>query len=320
MSRKGKIWLIIAASLILVGCIIFGGVMTVLKWDFTKLSTAKYETNRYEIAEDYKNISVVTDTADIVFAASENNEATVECIEQKNIKHSVAVKDGTLVIESVDTRKWYDYIGIIFGNTRIKVNIPKGEYGSLSVGASTGDVEIPKDFKFESIDISVSTGDVSNHASALEHINIKTSTGDIHTQDVTANSLDLTVSTGDIKASSITSEGDIKINVSTGDAKLYDITCKNVISSGSTGDISLNNVIAKEKLSIKRNTGDVKLEGCDAGELFIKTTTGRVKGSLLSDKVFVTKTDTGRVNVPKTVSGGKCEITTDTGDIDIKIK
>ena len=32
-----------------------------------------------------------------------------------------------------------------------------------------------------------------------------------------------------------------------------------------------------------------------------------------------TKTDTGRVDVPKTVEGGRCEITTDTGDIKITV-
>ena len=64
MSKITKIWLIIAASLVLVGCIIFGGVMTMLKWDFTKLSTGKYETHNYEIDEKFNNISIVTDTAE----------------------------------------------------------------------------------------------------------------------------------------------------------------------------------------------------------------------------------------------------------------
>jgi hypothetical protein len=44
-----------------------------------------------------------------------------------------------------------------------------------------------------------------------------------------------------------------------------------------------------------------------------------VKGSLLTDKIFVTQSDTGKVDVPETVSGGKCKVTTDTGDIRIEI-
>ena len=45
MGKRMKIWLIIAAALILIGCILFAGVMTVMKWDFTKLSTVKYVTS-----------------------------------------------------------------------------------------------------------------------------------------------------------------------------------------------------------------------------------------------------------------------------------
>ncbi len=319
MSKKTKIWLVIAISLILIGCIIFGGVMTVLQWDFRKLSTVRYETNGYEIHENYKNILIVTDTADIVFVPSENGESSVVCYEQKNVKHSVAVKDGTLVIEVVDTRKWYEHIGIFFSTPKITVSVPQGEYGALSVKSSTGDVEIPENFKFESVEISVSTGDVKNYASALEAIKIKTSTGDIRVQNLSADMLELSVTTGDVIAQSITCGSDIKINVSTGDTKLTDVTCKSVSSKGSTGDISLKNVIAGEQFSIDRSTGDVRFDRCDAPELLIKTDTGDVRGSLLSEKVFITQTDTGRVNVPKTVTGGTCQITTNTGDIKIEI-
>ena len=54
--------------------------------------------------------------------------------------------------------------------------------------------------------------------------------------------------------------------------------------------------------------------------IMVKTSTGNVKGTLLSDKIFVTDTSTGRVSVPKTTSGGKCEITTSTGDIEIELE
>ena len=73
-------------------------------------------------------------------------------------------------------------------------------------------------------------------------------------------------------------------------------------------------------IDIERTTGDIKFNGCDASELVIVTDTGNVKGTLLSDKVFIAKTDTGSIKVPETVSGGKCKITTDTGDIKIEIK
>ena len=78
-------------------------------------------------------------------------------------------------------------------------------------------------------------------------------------------------------------------------------------------------MIAEESISVERSTGDVRLDRCDAGELSVKTSTGSVAGSLLSEKVFVTHTDTGRVDLPATAVGGKCEITTTTGNIRIRI-
>ena len=320
MMRKAmKIGLIMGASLVFLGLIVFGGVMTMLKWDFTRLSTTKYETNTYEIGEAYKNISVNTNTADVILVPSEHAERRVICHEQKNIKHSVAVMEDTLVIEVVDTRKWYEHIGISFGSPKITVYLPQGEYAALSVTSSTGDVEIPKNFNFKSIDISEDTGDVTCYASASEGIKIKTSTGHIRVENLSAGMLDLSVTTGDVKLLGVSSAGDVKISVSTGKTQSTDVKCKSLISSGNTGNITLKNVIASEAFSIERSTGDVKLDGCDAAELRIKTDTGDVTGSLLSDKVFITQTDTGRIDVPKTTSGGRCEITTDTGDIKINI-
>ena len=60
-------------------------------------------------------------------------------------------------------------------------------------------------------------------------------------------------------------------------------------------------------------------DSSDAAEIFVKTSTGDVSGSLLTEKVFITDTSTGKVSVPKTTTGGKCELITSTGDIKIEI-
>jgi len=51
----------------------------------------------------------------------------------------------------------------------------------------------------------------------------------------------------------------------------------------------------------------------------METDTGDIRGSLLSSKVFLADSGTGKVDVPKTVTGGKCQVHTDTGDIKITI-
>ena len=320
MNNHTTIWLIVAASLLILGLLIFTGVMMVYQWDFTKLSTVKYETNTYEINDKFQNISIKTDTADICFLPSEDGACRVVCYEESKQRHAVTVQDGHLVIDKVNQRKWYDHIGINFGNASITVYIPKGEYGALTIKSSTGNTTILQNFNFESIDISASTGDVTNYASASGGIKIKASTGDIRVENVTADALDLSVSTGKVTASGISCHGDVKVKVTTGKTRLTDMTCRSLISDGNTGSIYLKNVVATERFSIERSTGDVRFEACDAAEISIKTDTGDVKGSVLSDKVFVIKTDTGDHEVPKTTTGGKCSIQTDTGDIRIFIE
>ncbi len=319
MRTQTKVWLIVAVSLLVVGCIVFGGVMSVLKWDFKELSTTKFENNTYETAEKYTDISIITDTADIVFVPTDNQRVTVMCYEQKNEKHTVLVQDDCLVIHLSDTRKWYEHIGITFGTPAITVYMPGGTYGALNVKTDTGRVEIPKDFTFESINIQGSTGDVTNYASALNGIKVWVSTGDIRMEKVAASTLDIAVSTGKVTATDITCTGDVAVSVSTGKSALANVCCANLLSSGNTGSISLDNVIAKNEFSVVRTTGDVTFKACDAAEISVTTDTGDVKGSLLTEKVFVVKTDTGRVTVPETTGGGKCKITTDTGNIDMTV-
>ncbi len=319
MSKKTKIWLVIATSLVVVGLILFTVVMTVYHWDFTKLSTEKYETNTYEISQPFRAISMNTDTADILFVVSDEGMGRVVCYEEENSKHSVSVQEGNLSISVADDRGWYEYIGINFSTPKITVYIPRGQYGALLVRSSTGDIEIPKDFRFESIDIRESTGNIVCYAPVTDAVKMKTSTGSICVENGSANTLDLSVSTGGITVSDVACRGDVTIEVSTGKTSLSDVTCKSVISRGDTGDISLKNVFAAEKFAIERGTGDVTFDGADAAEIVVRTDTGDVTGTLLSQKTFMAESDTGRVDVPKTVTGGRCEITTGTGDIRIKI-
>ena len=87
----------------------------------------------------------------------------------------------------------------------------------------------------------------------------------------------------------------------------------------STGDIILRNVIAAGEYKVERSAGGVIFDSSDTAGIFVKTSTGDVIGSLRSEKVFIAGSSTGDVSVPKTASGGKCEIITSTGDINIEI-
>ena len=295
-----KFWLILAIFLVISGAALFAGIMTMLGWDFTKLTTTAYVTNQHTITEDFTNISIVVDTSKIQFLPSQDGTCSIICYEQERVTHSVAVRDGTLVIETQDTRKWYEYIGIHFSKPKITIYLPMGQYGELAIRTCTGNVSITQPYTFTNVHITLSTGN-------------------IQISDVSADTMALSVSTGDIHATNLHHLDGMNVFVATGDSILENISCRHFASGGGTGDVSMRNVIASGTMTVTRATGDITFFACDAGEILIEADTGDVSGTVLSDKIFFAHTNTGRVEVPKTTTGGKCEITTSTGNIQIRI-
>ncbi len=339
MKKSVLAAIIVGVSLILVGAVIFTGAMFIFDWDFKGLSTESFETNKYDITEEVKDIAIKTVAADIEFVPSDSDQISVECYERSKVKHSVEVRDGVLTVEALDTRKWYNHIGIGFKTPKIKVEIPEGEYGALSLKSDTSDVKIPRNYKFESVDIKGTTGNLLFEANVSGDLKARFTTGNILIKNISAQSLDLSATTGNINVTDVTCQGNVSADVTTGGCIIKNLACVNFTSDGDTGDLTLENAtviknvsverstgdvkligtVAAEKLSVETDTGDVKLESSDAGNIEIETDTGSVKGSLLTDKIFFVETDTGSVNVPKTDKGGRCEITTDTGDVKISI-
>lgn len=318
MKKRRIVWLVVASALLVVGCLTFTISMSLNDWKFTNLSISKYTNNSIEIANEYQNITLSSKEADVKIVPSLDEITTITYFDQEDIKYDTEVVEGSLKIEIKDNRKWYDHI-FNFKTPYITISLPAGEYGDLKINSSSGDVKISSDFTFSNIEINLSTGDVDSEASVEGLTKIKTSTGDIELDNVTTQDLDLTVTTGDISIKNTTCTGNIKISVDTGDAELENVSCTSLYSTGDTGDIELKDFIASENISIKRDTGDVEFVRSDAAEIYVKTSTGSVTGSLLSAKIFFPQSSTGNISIPKTTTGGVCEIITSTGDIEISI-
>ena len=309
-----KRWLLSAVLLIILGTILFSfsacsenGIKGVFLGD--------YEEKTFEISEDFDDIYIDIDATDVNLLISEDDKCHVVAYTQKNINYSVSVEDGTLKISHKDDRKWYEYVNIVLESSSLTVYLPKSEYSALTLRGSTGDVLLSQNFRFESIDMSVSTGDLNVSASVTGAVSLKATTGDIELSDMSSASVYLSISTGDIEVRNVACEGDFGFDVRTGDVELKNITCGNLYSEGSSGNIEMDNVISSGKMTLERSTGDISLYACDATELYIETTTGDVKGVLLTSKIFNTHSSTGKVDVPETTTGGICKIKVSTGNI-----
>lgn len=319
MNKAVKGWLIVAAVLVVLGVILFTGVMNANGWDLDKLSTDTYTTNILEVDGDFEKISIDVETTGIEFAPAGSGRCRIVCFEEEKVKHSASVQNGTLVIDTVDTRKWYEHFSFSFSQPKMTVYLPQKEYDSLFIETDTGDIAIPKDFFFDTLKIDGDTSDVDCSASAAHDIEIKLSTGDIRLEEIATEQLRLTTDTGRIQINTADVSANIRIETDTGTVELTDTSCHDLYAESDTGSITLKNVIGEGSFIVKSDTGDITFDRSDAAEISAETDTGDITGTLLSDKVFLTETSTGRIAVPKTVTGGKCELKTSTGDVKIEV-
>ena len=347
------------------------------------------------IGEGFVDIEIISNTADLTFVTSD--ECKIEYTTHKRITYSTKVEDGVLKIKLEDNRRWFQKVFSFGDGSKLTVYLPAGEYSSLTIKQSTGNIDIPADYKFGSADIDLSTGGTKFCASVVGDLKIHATTGDITLENVSCGSLDTKVSTGKTSYANVVVTGDAQLNASTGDmflnnvsfgnlssvadtgaltatglngvgslsierntgdvslsnvncgnklavqtstgkidasnvscgdmtvavssgkVALTEVSCASLTTTGNTGDIEMISLIASGKIDINRTTGDVDFSGCDAEEIYVTTGTGSVKGTLLTNKIFQVRTNTGKIDVPESWEGGKCKITTTTGSVKISI-
>jgi DUF4097 and DUF4098 domain-containing protein YvlB len=311
MEKGTKMIITLALSLIVVGGILFVLALSSNGWRF---QSSNYESAEYEITDTFQGISINIDTADITFLPSTNGMVTASFYEHKHEKHQVSVIDDSLSISVKNEKKWWENLFNI-SSPKITIYLPEGAYGALKIDASTGDISIPSDFSFESIDVSLSTGDTSIYAKTNGSAKIEASTGDVTIDGMTPTSLGVTVSTGEVSIKNVACSGDISLEFSTGDVEIIDTVCGKLSANGSTGDMLVKNTVASESFNFDLSTGSIDFDRSDANEIYINVTTGDVKGTLLSSKIFFVNTDTGKVSVPESTTGGKFKCETSTGDV-----
>ena len=150
MKKSTAFLLAIATVAIILGGVLFVIAMSANGWDFSKISTAKPETNTYELEGEINTISISLDTEDVLILPYEGDKITAVCNESDKLKHSVTLENGELKISRVDTRKWYYHI-LNFTNDKITLYLPRSTYASLNVKADTSDIELAQGLIFKSI-------------------------------------------------------------------------------------------------------------------------------------------------------------------------
>ena len=146
-----------------------------------------------------------------------------------------------------------------------------------------------------------------------------TESGDIRVNNIDTDNISVRSTSGNIKLSSVDCLQDIKIDTASGDISGTDFACANLSAASVSGKIDFLNLTASSNINIQSTSGDILLKESDAYELQLKTASGNISGSLLSDKIFNANSSSGDIKLPPSAQGGSCIINTSSGDINITL-
>lgn len=320
MKKSKKIAVFTAVGMIAAGLIIAFAAIAAMGFDLTKTANIDLNEKTYSLTKDFSKIYVNVEEFDICFLPSENNICKITCYENDKIYFTVTDENNTLTIERHDKRKWYEHIiNIYWGKPEIIVYLPQKEFESICIKATSGNISVPEGFIFKSADIQNASGAVKFSAETINSLYITTVSGSSFVKNISAKTIDISSTSGDIIIDSIKNNSEFIAKTVSGSINASGINCQTFNAYSTSGKINISHIIAEQFFQIESVSGNIEINKCDSDKIQIKTNSGDVTGSLLTEKIFFTDTHSGKIDVPKSFSGGECEISTVSGDIKFDI-
>lgn len=338
MNKVKKIFLISATGMIVAGLIIAIVSMAFVKFDFTQLDTQDWQKNTYEIEEEFENIEIHGSETDVKLLPATDGVCKVVCTENDTIYNEIEVTENALSIIRVDKSKKHVFVSVEFEQPETTIYLPEQVYVKLLIENSSGDIEIPEGFTFEEANVENTSGQITFYADVKGTLSAKSSSGGVRIGKNTIGSLSAVASSGAASVRTATVKEDVSVETSSGIILIEELACAKLRVKNSSGSIHLSDVKAEElegenssgeircdnmmvagDMKLSNTSGGMELGGCDAANLKLSSTSGSIRGTLLTEKIFVADATSGSVDVPKTSSGGMCEVTTTSGSIRMSI-
>ena len=258
-------------------------------------------TKNYPVSGSFSSVSVTDYYADVQLRASRDGSVSVTTRDTQDVTHTVQVVNGTLTISRPEPNLGQRIFHDDDDDPTVIVYLPAGDYGSLTVNTTAGDIESAGQLNFASANLTSTAGDIDITGSVTQSLVCTTTTGDVEVNSPAA--------------------GAVQISTNTGDAELTGVSAQSLSIHTNTGDADLERTVAAGAIEISTTTGDIELERSDAASLTLSTTSGDVEGSLLTGKTFSASSISGRVSVPASTPGaGACNVSTTSGSIRLTVR
>lgn len=264
-------------------------------------NTANMVTKNYPVSAGFTDISITEYYADVKLRTSRDGSISVTTRDAEDVTHTVQVVNGTLTISRPEPTMGERWFHDDDDDPTVILYLPAGNYGSLTVNTTSGDVETAGQLNFSAANLTTVSGDVDLAGSVTGAVNCTTTSGDIELKGPTL--------------------GAVQTNTTSGDTEITGAVIQSLKAESVSGDMDLERTTASGAIEISTTSGDVELESVDAASLAIDTTSGEVEGSLLSGKNFSVSSTSGRVNVPASTAGaGACTVSTTSGSIRLTVR
>lgn len=318
--RKGKkIALITAGILIVLGAVLGVGATLLGDLSLETLDDQELVTETVTITEEFRNISINDSFSNIYFLPSEDGTCKVVWQRLKQVTYTAEVEGETLAILGEDGRKWYEVIrfgsGSPWGELEMAVYLPETQYRDLLITSGAGDLNIPGNFVFESAFLVTASGNVTFCSGVEKVATLQTASGDILAENLRADGLTANSASGTITLNTVTVEEVLVLDTSSGDLDLTGVECGELNANSASGEVECRDVLAGSTLQVGTASGEIEVIACDASHVMLTSSSGDISGTLRTPKIFQAESDSGEVEVPRTTTGGLCEIHTSSGDI-----
>lgn len=185
----------------------------------------------------------------------------------------------------------------IYCNDRRKQPVVSAENDTLDISSGRSSVSfryfcrvevyLPKDYKFETVDIETTSGNVKIEKMESEDIRIQSTSGDIKAQFLYSDfDTNLGTTSGEIEAEKIYADY-LKLSTSSGDIEARKIDCTTLLVQTTSGDQEIYDTLC-DSFELESSSGSLEFEIVDLplSQSTIHTTSGSVKLMIPQDLSF----------------------------------
>ncbi len=335
MTKTVRLILILAASFAALGLLVCGIALAL---------GARFHGNLTDVTKPtvgtFSSIEITSSDANIHIRKSATGETYAVSRETDKVYFTLTVENDTLLLREVDTRAWYDQIGIFFGARRVTLYLASESYDALAAEVESGGILVENTgISFGDVTLSTTSGGIRFAGEARESLDIVAHSGGIAVSGASPTTMTLSAISGGIAIADcapriLSAEAhsggiaitrcrpdSLTVETVSGGMAISDSAPGTLSAKATSGGIAITDTTVGGAFYAETNSGGVRLRSFDASEITIDVTSGGVDATLKSGKIYEVRTESGGSSFPQSdPTGGLCKVTTRSGSVRIRVE